>query len=182
MRWIVIGLMVACLMPSWALGADQAYQLRPGDKLWVSVWGDAALNAEVSVLPDGRITFPLVGDLPVAGQSVAAVRTELTRRLSDFVSEPEVSVIVLGTLGSQIYVLGNVNKPGAFPMQATLTVARALALAGGLNPFADTEDIRILRGEGSEQRTLRVNYDQLLSGSDLSSNHVLVAGDTVLVP
>ncbi|MEE4278715.1 MAG: polysaccharide biosynthesis/export family protein [Halieaceae bacterium] len=159
-----------------------AYGIQPGDLLRIAVWGDERLQGELRVLPDGAISFPLVGSIEAAGQSVEALRAELARRIGDFVPEPEVSVAVVEAAGSQVYVIGNVGNPGAFPLMAPLTVTRALALAGGPNAFADTKDIRIIRGEGARQHLIDVDYHELLEGRDLSSNHLLVAGDTVLVP
>ncbi len=163
-------------------GAPDRYAIQPGDLLHVAVWGDERLNADIRVLPDGSISFPLVGLVAAAGKSVEELRLQMQERIVDFVPDPDVSVTVVEATGSQVYVLGNVNEPGAFPMLAPLTVTRALALAGGPNAFADTNDIRIIRGDGREQRLLKVDYDELLNGSDLSSNHELVAGDTVLIP
>ncbi len=159
-----------------------SYAILPGDMLHISVWGDDKLDRNVRVLPDGAISFPLVGRIEAAGTSVDGLREQLTARISEFVPEPEVSVSVVDAMGSQVYVLGNVNSPGAFGLRAPLTVTRVLALAGGLNAFADTNDIRIIRGDGGRQRILKVDYDELLNGRDLSSNHLLSAGDTVLVP
>jgi polysaccharide export outer membrane protein len=165
-----------------ACAGPSTYAIQPGDLLHISVWGDERLQSDIRVLPDGAISFPLVGALRAAGQSVDALRGELAERIGEFVPEPEVSVAVVEPAGSQVYVLGNVNNPGAFPLLAPLTVTRALALAGGPNAFADTRDIRIIRGDGEGQRLIDVDYQELLTGRDLSSNHELVAGDTLLVP
>jgi polysaccharide export outer membrane protein len=175
-------LLILLVLSTGAHAAPASYAIQPGDLLRVSVWGDERLQGDIRVLPDGAISFPLVGTLEAAGRSVDELRNDLVDRIGAFVPEPEVSVAVVDAAGSQIYVLGNVNNPGAFPLMAPLTVTRALALAGGPNAFADTRDIRIIRGEGAGQRLLDVNYHQLLEGRDLSSNHVLAAGDTVLVP
>lgn len=179
---VVSSVVLLALLMSTAVAQVPAYTIRPGDRLMVSVWGNEELDREIRVLPDGSISYPLVGRLVVAERTVSEVREELTVRISEFIAEAEVSVMVADNAGSQVYVLGNVNTPGAFPLLAPLTVVRALALAGGLNPFADTDDIRIIRGEGDAQRILNVNYDDLLGGRNLQSNHVLMAGDTVLVP
>lgn len=178
----IVPLFVLMLLSSGLHAAPERYAVQPGDLLNVSVWGDEQLNADCRVLPDGAISMPLVGRVSAAGKTLEELRVQLTERIAEFVPEPEVTVSVLEAAGSQIYVLGNVGKPGAFPITAPLTVTRALALAGGLNAFANMDKIRIIRGEGSAQRLLEVDFRELLKGRDLSSNHELIAGDTLLVP
>jgi len=158
------------------------YTLKEGDLLRVSVWGEDELDREVRVLPDGSISFPLVGSVRVAGQSVASVESLLANRVAEYVPEPDVSVAVLDSRGNRIFVLGKVANPGSFALYAPLTVVQALALAGGLVTFADENDIQIVRMEDDGQRVMRVKYNRILSGRDLSTNHRLMAGDTILVP
>jgi polysaccharide export outer membrane protein len=160
----------------------ESYLLREGDTLRVSVWGEERLDRELRVLPDGSISYPLVGSVSVAGLSVGDVEALITRRIGEYIPEPDVSVVVRESSGNRIFVLGKVANSGSFPLYAPLSVVQALALAGGLTTFADENDIQIVRQSGGEQTVLNVKYNKILSGRDLSTNYRLVAGDTILVP
>jgi len=162
--------------------AAQPYELKEGDLLRVSVWGEEMLDRETRVLPDGNISFPLVGSVAVAGMRVDAVQDLLAERVAEYIPEPDVSVEVRESSGNRVFVLGKVQRPGSFPLYTPLTVVQALALAGGLETFADENDIQIVRIEDGQQRFLSVKYNRILSGKDLSTNHPLMAGDTILVP
>jgi polysaccharide export outer membrane protein len=162
--------------------ADVAYQLKEGDVINISVWGEDTLNQETRVLPDGSISFPLVGNIVVSGLSAPEVEKAITGGLQEYVPDPDVSVVVTAAEGNRVFVLGKVQEPGAFVMTSPLTVMQALSLSGGLNTFADGNEIRILRGSGNGESQLEVRYGDIMSGKDLSSNHLLEAGDTILVP
>ncbi|WP_160152892.1 polysaccharide biosynthesis/export family protein [Microbulbifer sp. ALW1] len=162
--------------------AGEAYQLKPGDSLHVSVWGEEKLNRKTLVLPDGSISFPLTGSVLVSGLSVPEVESRLANKLEQYVPSPTVSIIVEATEGNRIYVLGHVKSPGTYIMSTPLSVVQALSLAGGLDTFADENDIRILRYSDKGQEQIEVFYSDILSGKNLSSNHALQAGDTILVP
>jgi polysaccharide export outer membrane protein len=162
--------------------AGSAYQLNEGDTLHISVWGEERLRQETRILPDGSISFPLVGNIQVGGLTAPQVERAIAEGISDFIPEPDVSVLVLDTEGNRIYVLGKVANPGSFVMSSPLSVMQALSLAGGLTTFADENDILILRHSAAEQSQLEVHYNDILSGKNLSTNHELEAGDTILVP
>lgn len=182
MDWIrtaAVCLMIA--VPSSAL-TQSAYTLKEGDVLSISVWGEEALDREIKVLPDGSISFPLVGNISASGLTAPQIEERITEGIADFIPDASVSVVVTETLGNRIYVLGNVNNPGAFIMNSPLTVVQALSLAGGLSTFADENDILIVRETAEGRSQLPVLYNKILSGKDLSTNHLLVAGDTILVP
>jgi polysaccharide export outer membrane protein len=149
----------------------------------ISVWGEDTLNQETKVLPDGSISFPLVGNMRVIGLSASDVEEAITKGLQEYIPDPDVSVIVTSTEGNRIFVVGKVGQPGPIVMTAPLTVMEALSLSGGLNTFADENAILILRqsADGQEQQ-LKVRYNDIMSGKDLSTNHPLEAGDTILVP
>lgn len=164
-------------LPASLLQAD-SYQIRQGDVLDVSVWGDDTLKKVIRVLPDGSISFPLAGQINVAGQSSADVAVMITKNLKKYLPDPEVTVIVQSTDGNRIYILGKVNTPGAIPLQGPMTVLQALSISGGFDRFADLDDIKVLRGK----KTLDVHYKDLLKGENLASNHLLQADDTILVP
>lgn len=162
--------------------AEQPYTLKAGDVLRVSVWGEELLDRQVRILPDGSISFPLAGRLQVSNLTLDEVVAELTPVLSDYVPSPEVSVEILQTSGSRIYVLGKVTSPGPQTLDTPLSVIQALAQAGGVTTFADEDGIMLLRDTtSSEQTVFKVDYQDIARG-DLETNYRLQAGDVLLVP
>jgi len=174
---ITFTLLLVLALPISVVQAD-SYQIRQGDVLDVSVWGDETLKKEIRVLPDGSISFPLAGQITVAGHSPSDVAAMITSNLKKYLPDPEVTVIVQSTDGNRIYILGKVNTPGAIPLQGPMTVLQALSISGGFDRFADLDEIKVLRGK----KTLDVHYKDLLQGQNLGSNYVLQADDTILVP
>ncbi len=175
---------VICLMGLAGNATAQSdYELQPGDLLAVTVYEEAELSREVLVRPDGGISFPLIGDLSVAGLSTADVRAELETRLAEFIPGASVTVAVLQIAGNQVFVVGKVNRPGAYPLYRPLDVMQALALAGGTAQFAEVDDIRILRRDADgTQRVLEFEYSDVVRGRDLEQNLLLKSGDTIVVP
>jgi polysaccharide export outer membrane protein len=161
---------------------DKVYEVLPGDVLQVSVWKEPDLQLEVLVRPDGAFSFPLAGDISTKGLSVVELQSELTKRLSQYISSPVVTVSVAEVLGNKIYVIGQVNKPGDFVVNPQVDVMQALSMAGGLTAFADTNDIKILRRTGDRQIAISFKYNEVLKGKDLNQNIVLQSGDIVVVP
>ncbi|CCH50112.1 polysaccharide biosynthesis/export family protein [Pseudodesulfovibrio piezophilus] len=160
------------------------FRLGAGDILEVSVWGDEALTRpNVIIRPDGMVSFPLVGDMKAAGKTVEALRKEFEKRIKEYVSDAPVT-IMLQQLGSpQVYVVGKVNRPGVYLMSGQITVLQALALAGGMTPYAESDDILVVRiGKEGKQTYLPFNYVKAVSGDGLEQNIPLLPGDTVLIP
>ncbi|MEI8298311.1 MAG: polysaccharide biosynthesis/export family protein [Pseudomonadota bacterium] len=159
-----------------------AYALQPGDVLSVSVWKEQELQSEVLLRPDGRISFPLAGDLVAASRSVEELRADLESRLAKFIPEVVVTVAVKAVSGNRIYVLGKVSKPGDFVLGRPTDVMQALSLAGGTTPFAELDGIRVLRREAGKLRAIDFHYTDVERGKHLEQNIVLQGGDTVVVP
>jgi len=158
------------------------YVLQPGDVVNVSVWREPDLDRTLLVRPDGGISFPLAGELQAAGNSVAQLSDTLAVKLSQFIPSPVVTVTLQENLGNRIYVTGRVNKPGVYLFNQDVNVLQALAIAGGLTPFAERRNIKILRQENGVERAIPFNYKQVQRGEQLRQNIVLQPGDTVLVP
>jgi polysaccharide biosynthesis/export protein len=158
------------------------YIIQAGDVLQVSVWNEKDLQQDALVRPDGVLSFPLVGDIAAAGNSVEHVRKTIGERLEKYVPGAVVTVSVKGTAGNRYYVIGKVARPGEFALNGPLDVMQALSVAGGGTTFADLNDIRILRRDGSRQIVLRFDYKTVASGRDLSQNILLQSGDTIVVP
>ena len=182
-------LTVATLMlffPLYLHASDQ-YLLQPGDVLLVSVWKEDDLNQEVIVRPDGRISFPLVGEVIAAGQSLKAVRTSIKSGLVKYIPDPVVTVSVRQLTGNRVYVIGKVNRPGDFPILRNVDVMQALSMAGGTSTYAALNaalnKIQILRRDkNGKQRAIRFEYGDIEKGKNLEQNIILQAGDVVVVP
>jgi len=171
------------------IGAGQSkggeYQIGPEDVLEISVWKEQDLQLkEVLVRPDGWITFPLVGNVKAKGRTAQEIHDEITERLRKYIPEPVVTVSVKKVAGYKVFVIGRVNKPGEFVVGRYVDVLQALTLAGGLTPFADEDNIRILRknAENNSDEVLNFNYADVKKGQRLEQNIRLQSGDTVVVP
>jgi polysaccharide biosynthesis/export protein len=156
------------------------YRLNAGDKLRIEVYKDAQLSQSLQIRPDGKITLPLVGDVPAAGLTALQLRDELTASLKEYVTNPVVTVIVAEAVHPQVYVMGEVNAPGAQTMRGPMTAMQALAMAGGLNEWAKSKEIRILRPGPKGVQTLKYNFKDASKG--LTEDLRLEPGDTVIVP
>jgi polysaccharide export outer membrane protein len=159
-----------------------SYKILPGDLLLVSVWKEPDLQLELLVRPDGAISFPLAGEIWTHNRSVADIQVELTTRLARYMTEPVVTVSIKEVLGNKIYVIGQVNAPGTFIVNPQVDVLQALSMAGGTTPFADLNNIRILRRNNSQQSALSFNYKEVVGGRNLEQNVMLNSGDVVVVP
>lgn len=159
-----------------------SYKILPGDVLLVSVWKEPDLQLELLVRPDGAISFPLAGEIWTHDRSVSDIQTELTARLSRYITDPVVTVSIKEVLGNKIYVIGQVNAPGTFIVNPQVDVLQALSMAGGTTPFADLNNIVILRRNNEQQSALSFNYKQVIEGRNLEQNVILNSGDVVVVP
>ena len=162
--------------------AEVIYLLSPEDILEISVWKEESLTKQVVVRPDGAFSFPLVGDVQATAKTVEQIREEIKERLKRYIPEPVVSVSLLKVTGYKIYVIGRVNKPGEFVTGRFVDVLQALAMAGGLTPFAAENDIRILRRVDGKEYVRNFRYADVRNGQHLEQNIMLRSGDTVVVP
>jgi polysaccharide export outer membrane protein len=162
--------------------AGMDYLLSPEDVLEISVWKEESLTKQVVVRPDGAFSFPLVGDVQATAKTVEQIREEIRERLKKYIPEAVVSVSLLKVTGYKIYVIGRVNKPGEFVTGRFVDVLQALAMAGGLTPFAAENDIRILRRVEGNEYVRNFRYADVRKGEHLEQNILLRSGDTVVVP
>ena len=160
----------------------QSYLIQPGDLLEVSVWREEYLERDVQVQPDGMISFPLAGVLEAAGKTVGEIQQAVGERLSQYIPDPVVTVSIKEIRGNRIYVIGQVQKPGQFIMNPTIDIVQALALAGGTTPFAELNDIRVLRRDGNELIAINFRYGDVEKGRNLQQNIILQSGDVIIVP
>jgi polysaccharide biosynthesis/export protein len=158
------------------------YTVNPGDVLSISVWKESDLQAEVLVRPDGFFTFPLAGDVEAVGKTVDQIRIGITEKLARYIPDTVVTVSTLQIGGNRVFVIGQVNRPGDFLVNPRVDVMQALALAGGMTPFADANDITILRRKGHVRMAIPFRYSDLERGKRLEQNIILQPGDVVVVP
>tara|TARA_S200000501_G_C20872246_1_gene764877 strand:+ start:5829 stop:6491 length:663 start_codon:yes stop_codon:yes gene_type:complete len=161
------------------------YQINAGDVLSITVWNDPSFSAEqLLVRPDGFISAPVVGEIKAGGQTIDQLQKNLSESLSRYLKdEPTVVITILATSGSQVFVLGKVNAPGAYPLTGNFDVTQAIAMARGLNSFASENKILVLRRDvRGVQQAIEFEYGKVRSGKDLSSNILLNSGDVVVVP
>jgi len=168
-------------LPKEPQAAAKEYAIAAGDSLVVRVLGhDDLSNLKARVREDGRIVLPLVGEVPVQGLHPSALRADLETRLKSYVKEPTVTIDVEQSRASTVSVLGEVPRPGVYPIEAGTGLARLLAEAGGLSRFADRERIFVLRNTEPPQR-IRFTYESLSRGEMPASGFALRAGDIVVI-
>ena len=161
------------------------YVIGASDTLQINVWQNNDLSTQALVRPDGTITMPLVGDLEVAGKTPSQVRQEITQKLAQFVkAEAAIVTVAVATVQSYRFtVTGQVQNPGTFNSSYYVTVAEAVAMAGGPSRFADTGSVELIRvGSDGKTRRIPINYDEIADRKHPEANLTLVAGDTVFVP
>ena len=166
---------------------SKEFLLGPEDVLEVTVWRNQDLSRTVVVRPDGKISLPLIGDVQASGLSAAQVAAKIAARLTEFKENPNVSVSIKEVNSYFIYVLGEVLKPGKYPIKSYATVLQGVSLAGGFTPYASKNKMQVIRtltnGDGNEnQLRIPVPYNELISGKGEIENFVLKSGDTIVVP
>lgn len=154
------------------------------DGLRITVWKNPELSTDATVRPDGTITMPLIGDIHASGMTPSALTREITKRLAAYVKDDTsaVTVAVTAVNSYRFTVAGNVEHGGVFSSKYYVTADEALALAGGLNKFADGKHIVIVRTDARGTRRIPISYDRIASGAHPEEDLVLLAGDTLFVP
>jgi polysaccharide biosynthesis/export protein len=166
--------------PSASAIASQ-FVLGTADVIKINVWKNADLSQTVTIGPDGFISLPLLGDVQVAGMTANQLAQDLKSRLSSYVVNAQVTVGIVDIRSRQVYVTGEVGKPGGYPLIVPISALQLIAQAGGLNTFANRKNIVILRSWGGHLERLKFNYNSAVRG-DPKQNISLQAGDTVIVP
>ncbi len=160
---------------------DTTYKMGPEDVLRVSVWENKDLTLDLVVRPDGRISMPLIQDVQAEGLTAAELAVILRQRLETFIKDPQVSVILLQVNAPKIFVIGNVAKPGPYPLRSETNVLQALSQAGGFTQFASPRSIKLVRGSGLKQVVRKINYYNVIDEGG-EGNFLLSPGDTIVVP
>ncbi len=169
--------------PGPAAAARDDYIIGPEDVLQITVWRNENLSRTVPVRPDGKISLPLVNDIQAAGLTALQLRDEIAKRLKEFVNAPDVTVTVTEIRSLKVNILGQVQKPGTYELKRRVSVLEAVAMAGGLTPFAAPNKMLVLR-KGPDGRLTRilVRYKDLIEGGDERQNILLQRDDTIVVP
>jgi polysaccharide export outer membrane protein len=151
------------------------------DKLSISVWKEPDLIKSVSIRPDGKITFPLVGDVQAAGRTPRQLTADLSKLLGRFIKEPVVTVVVEEINNFKVFVLGEVSLQGALNLRRRTRLLEAIALSGGMSKFADKSNLLLLRFEDGKETRTRIDYRKVVSGEKPELNVYLKPGDTIIV-
>ncbi len=168
-------------------GPGEEYIIGPLDQLTIFVWRNPELGAKVQVRPDGRITTPLISDMPAVGKTPTMLAQDLKIQLSEYIRDPLVSVIVdnfSGTFSQQIRIVGATAKPASIPYRANMTLLDAMIAVGGLSEFASGNRARLVRQdrETGRQREYAVKIGDLLKRGDSRANVKLEPGDVIIIP
>lgn len=168
-------------------GPGEEYVIGPLDELTIFVWRNPELGAKVQVRPDGRITTPLITDMPAVGKTPAMLAEDIKLALSQYIQNPLVSVIVnnfSGTYSQQIRVVGATEKPASIPYRANMTLLDAMIAVGGLSQFAAGNRGRLVRFDrySGTQREFKVRINDLVKKGDTRANVLLQPGDVIIIP
>ncbi len=163
------------------------FLLGPEDVLEVSVWRNQDLSRTVVIRPDGKISLPLIGEIQASGSNPAQVAAKIAARLAEFKENPNVSVSIKEVNSYFIYVLGEVHRPGKYPLKSYVTVLQGVSMAGGFLPFASQNNMQVIRTRTYEngkevQIRIPVPYNELVAGKGAIGNFTLKSGDTIVVP
>jgi polysaccharide export outer membrane protein len=158
------------------------YQIGPEDLLAIVFWREKDLSTDVAVRPDGKISLPVLNDIDAVGLTPDELRVKITDAASKFVADPSVTVVVKQINSRKVFITGMVSKPGPYPLGSPTTVLQLIATAGGLDEYADSEHIVILRSENGKPTSLAFNYKDVSKRKKLQQNIELKPGDTVIVP
>jgi polysaccharide biosynthesis/export protein len=164
----------ATLPTGYLIGAD--------DVLSIVFWRDKDMSVDVVVRPDGRISLPLLNDIQAAGQTPEQLRLQLEKAAAKYIAEPNATVVVKTINSRKVYITGNVVKPGTYPLTGEMSVLQLIAVAGGLQEYADSKKIVVMRKEGGRDQHFSFNYKDVIRQKGLDQNISLKSGDTVVVP
>lgn len=201
---VALALAVACAAPAWAQQAQPVaangakppagvtlpvgvetpadYVIGPEDVLAVVFWRDKDMTTDVAVRPDGKISLPVINEVQASGLTPEQLRVKLTEAATKYFEEPTVSVVVKAINSRKVFITGMVAKPGPYPLAAPTTVMQLIAMAGGLQEYANAKNITILRMENGRQTSRRFNYKDVSNRKNLNQNIELKPGDTIIVP
>jgi len=169
--------------PVLSRGVSDDYVIGASDVLQISVWKQVEASVPSAVVrPDGKITVPLIKDVDVVGLTPLEAEQKITERLSEFIEDPIVTVVVSAINSKKIYIVGAARKEGPISYNYGMTVLQALSEAGGITEYAKRKKIYILRTENGQNYQLDFNYDEVIKGQNMGQNIILQPGDTLVIP
>jgi polysaccharide export outer membrane protein len=158
------------------------YIIGSEDILYIHVWKEEQFSRTIPVRIDGKISLPLMDEIQAAGLTPLQLKELLTQKLKEFVENPTVTVIVMEANSYQVYISGEVKKPGVYRLRTETSLLQFIPMVGGFTEWANQKKILIIRKENGKEKRITVNYKKILKGDDQSSNVILKAGDTIIVP
>ena len=158
------------------------YVIGPDDVLTVVFWKDKEMSGDVVVRPDGKISLPLLRDIDAAGSTPEELRTRLVQAATKYLEDPDATVVVKEVRSRNVFITGNVAKPGTYPLTAGMKVLQCIALAGGVLEYADSKNIVVIRNENGRQQYHKFNYNDVIKQKRADQNLDLRPGDTIVVP
>jgi polysaccharide biosynthesis/export protein len=167
--------------PDPAKPPEEFYVIGAGDVLNINIWKEPTLSGMVKVRPDGFVTLPLVNEVQVIGMTTTQLRKGLEDKYREFTVDPFVTVRLEAIASSEVFLVGQVNRPGAFPLNGNETLLQMLTRAGGLGIFANRSNLRVVRREGEKVTEYLVDYDAIINGN-LKQDILLRPGDRIIVP
>ena len=168
-----------------APAATADYLIGPGDSVNIIVWRNPEVSMSVPVRPDGKITTPLVEDLPASGKTSTELARDIEKALAKFIQQPVVTVIVtgfVGTYGEQIRVIGQAAKPQALPYRHDMSLMDVVIAVGGVTEFASGNSASIIRNVGGKMQKMPVRLNDLIKQGDISANVSMRPGDVLVIP
>jgi polysaccharide export outer membrane protein len=179
--WLGCSSPPAPLPPEPELGAREEYVIGAGDRLRVVVWKNPDVSVGVPVRPDGRISVPLVDDIQAEGLTALELKDLITAELDEYISAPQVSVVVEDVKSKQINVLGEIPRPGRYVLFKEHRILDVITMVGGFGQFADKSDVKIIRPGLDGEIRYAFDYDAYIAGNAPGSNLVVMPGDTIVV-
>jgi len=168
--------------PIHPLDVPDDYVIGKGDVIRIFIWRNEQLQGQVVVRPDGKISLPLLQDLQAEGLTVLELQKEITRRFSEYLTNPRVTVIVNQINSYKVSVLGKVASPGVYAITGDTTFVEAISMAGGFTEWANKRKIAVITHQDGKKKKITINYKKIASGKDPSQNIILKRGDTIIVP
>ncbi len=161
---------------------SSTYQIGTGDVLEVNVWREPEISQKLVVRPDGMISLPLIGDVTANGETSEGLAQDITAKLKSYLTSPQVTIIVVEVRSKWYMIVGEVEKPGSYPLSRPITVMEALSQVGGFREFAKTGKIYVLREVNGKTVRLAFHYNRVVKGKDSRENIEVHNGDTIVVP
>jgi polysaccharide export outer membrane protein len=168
--------------PAAAMVPPPDYTIGPDDVLTIAFWGEKDMSGDVIVRPDGKITLPLINDVAAAGLSPAELRERIATLAKKFFQDVQATVTVKTINSRRVFITGQVEKPGSYPLTTRTTVMQLIAMAGGVKEFAKTNKIVVMRNDAGREARFQFNYKEVVEGRNLAQNLEMKPGDTVVVP